>query len=181
MVFLTKLLWMQPAPGQKTASGVGNSLAEDLTSIRRSLFLPIYPSAVRPRSRPSAEAMLRHFRLDSVNPPPVPGAPTALRRKQWLRQPLRQKQDLVRLRQTLLCPMPSRVPCTPLCSYGWRFQAAKPTDLPFPATVHTALQSGCRGKVFLSRKGQQWPQTHILKGSSRQDWKKWVRNKSENI
>lgn len=138
---------MQPAPGQKTASGVGNSLAEDLTSIRRSLFLPIYPSAVGPRSRPSAEAALRLFRLGSVNTPPVLGTPTALWRKQWLRQPLRQKQDLVRLWQTLLCPMASRITCTLLWSYEWTFQAAKPTDLPFPANVHTALHSGCRGEI----------------------------------
>lgn len=38
---------MQPAPGQKTASVVGNIPAEDLARAKQALLLPIYPSAAR--------------------------------------------------------------------------------------------------------------------------------------
>lgn len=168
---------MQPAPGQKTASGVGNSLAEDLTSIRWSLFLPIYPSAVSPRSRPSAEAALRPFRLGSVNTPPVLGTPPALWRKQWLGNPWGKSKTLSDCDRRCCARCPPVSPA--LCSgpMSERFRQPNP---PTPATVHTALHRGCRGEISTREKDSCGPK-HVLKDTSRQDWRKWVWNKSDNI
>lgn len=170
MIFLTKLLWIQPAPGQKTASGVGNVLAEELTRIRRCSV----PTGSSFSCQTDEQAHCRRYSTAdlTLNPPPVPGTTHALQRKQLLRQPPCQKWTPVRVGQMLLCPTP--------CSGPKSDRSEQPNPLtsaflPFP---HGTAE-GVERWGFPLLKGQQHPRTDLINGSSR--WTKRSKFRTSNF